>query len=151
MKFSPILALIFFVPICSLSAYTQGQYLRKTSDSASKSRTPTTYTLKLSLKSDGYPVLIDALGHIRDTLDVYYDDEIVWTSDPAIKILKIKEKNAGEHFKDKPTTTNKWHGKVKNWPDNNIHDAPYAIKRKDGNGRKWWDPLIRINPSQPIQ
>ena len=151
MKFYRNLALFFFVSVCSLSSYSQGQYLKKTSDSVGKSRTPTTYTLRLSLMSNGSPVLTDALGHIRDTLDVFYDDEIVWTSDPAIKILKIKEKNTAEHFREKPTATNKWHGKVKNWPDNNIHDAPYAIKRKDGNGRKWWDPLIRINPSQPIE
>lgn len=113
-------------------------------------RTPTTHTIILSLKPDGSPVLTDASGHIRDTLDVYYDDEIVWTSDPAIKILKIKEKDIAEHFKDKPTATNKWHGKVKNWPDNKSHDAPYSVRWKDGNGTHWWDPLIRINPSQPI-
>lgn len=111
----------------------------------------TTYTIRLSLNPDGSPVLLDASGVRRDILDVFYDDEIVWTSDPAIKILKIKEKQTIEHFKDKPTGRNKWHGKVMSWPDNKRHDAPYSIRWKDGNGKQWWDPLIRINPSQPFK
>lgn len=151
MKSFRIAAIIFFVFICSLSACAQGEYLKTTSDSVSKSGIATTYTITLILKPDGSPTLTDASGERRDTLDVFYDDEIVWTSDPTIKILKIREKLTTEHFKEKPTSTNNWHGKVKNWPDNKRHDAPYSIKLKHGNGKRWWDPLIRINPSQPFK
>ena len=152
MKSSRIPVIIFFVSIYSISAYSRGQHFIKPSDSAVTNKTPpTTYTIVLSVRHDGTLALNDPSGKKVDTISVFYDDEIVWTSDPSIKILKIKEKHTTEHFTDKPAATNKWRGKVKNWPDRSYHEALYSIKWKDGNGKHTYDPLIKINPSHPIE
>jgi hypothetical protein len=104
---------------------------------------------------DGKLDLKDASGNDVSTLTVNSDDDIIWTNaDPEITIINIKEKFlTGNHFKNKPgaQAPNKWQGKVDSYNDHHVHISKYFIKWQDGSGNNTYDPLIRINPSQPIQ
>jgi|SRR5665647_6876 len=148
MKISRILPIVFFVSICSLNAYSVGRHFAKPRD--------TTYEILITgHQSNGKLVLQDASGKNVDTLNVQYDDDIIWTNtDPGIIIEGIKEKSGtGHHFKYDPTqdpqNSKKWDAKVAHYTDNKMHISKYYIKWKDSNGEdKKYDPLIRINPNQ---
>lgn len=153
MKFYRILAIIFFVSICSLTAYSHGLHFIKPQDK------PVADTQEIRITGhhpDGTLDLKDAAsGKNADTLIVDSDDDIIWTNtDPNITIVKIKEKFLkGKHFKNKPhsQSSKKWQGKVDSYPPgDDIHTSTYFIKWKDSNGKHKYDPLIKINPSKPF-
>ncbi len=152
MKFSRILAIIFFVSIYSLNAYSYGLHFIKPQD---KPLADTQEIMITGHHPNGTLDLKDASGNDASTLTVDSDDDIIWTTtDPDITIVNIKEKFLkGNHFRNKPhsQSSKKWQGKVDSYTDNVIHTSTYLIKWKDSNGKHKYDPLIKINPRQPIE
>lgn len=150
MKFSMMFGIASLVGICSFNAYSSGRYFIQTGDTQLK-----TDTIRITgHHNDGTLDLKDSMGNDATTINVFYGDDVVWLCiDPDITILKIQEKpGTGNHFKHIPAsqTSKKWKGTVNNYTDHKVHTSNYFIKWKASDGMRTYDPLIRINPSSPI-
>jgi len=115
-----------------------------------------TRTIKIACHRGKKLCLEDESGKDASSLDANDDDVIVWDNrDADIVILKIKQKFLRKNrFLKRPafqSTPDRFEGQLQNYngKDRSQH---YFITWKYKNGKKHkYDPLIRINPTQPIE